>query len=464
MSPRTPASSPSARTRKAPERLFWLVGAGLLASAVGCGTAPDQPAKLAATAGDPARARPGEEHQLLSPNHRPVRVGQYDWPQWLGLSRDNASLEVAWRADWSANPPKVLWQKQVGAGYSAVSVCEGFAYTMGNADGKDAVWCLDAETGKEVWCFRYPCRQGMWPGPRATPNVQAGRVCTLSQEGVVYCLDARSGKPLWRQDLGGYIRYKARGWEWGVSPSPLVFGDLVVVDLGTVVAMDQQTGRVRWTSGSHETAYASPTTILRGLDVCLVVLNGWGLRVLNPLDGKEYASREWKGSGINVVTPLVAGDQVFLTTGYGMGCALMKVEGDRISEVYSSKVLSSQIHTPVLHDGHVYGFHGNVSVNAPSENVRGALKCIELATGTQKWARTGLGYGAVTKAGSRLIAMTERGLLVAVEATPDGYKELGRCQVLQGRTWTMPVLADGRIYCRNTPGDMVCLDVAAETR
>jgi outer membrane protein assembly factor BamB len=239
----------------------------------------------------------------------------------------------------------------------------------------------------------------------------------------------------------------------------LLFNDLVIVDVGTVVAFEQETGRVRWTSGEDETAYASPATILRGLDLSLVVLNGWGVRILNPLDGKEYASLEWRGSGINVASPVVAGNHVFITSGYANGCSLLKFNDDRLEEVYFSKVMASHVHTPVLHDGHIYGFHGNVTVAAAEEGTRGVLKCIDLATGKEKWNNKTLGYGSVLRAGSRLIILTEVGELIAAEASPDGYRELGRATVLRDRTWTVPTLVNGRLFCRSTRGELVCLDV-----
>jgi outer membrane protein assembly factor BamB len=139
----------------------------------------------------------GEEHQLLVENHWPARVGLFDWNQWRGGARDGATNEIAWRDNWTEEPPVVIWRKLVGAGYSGVVVRDGFAYTSGNAEGKDTVWCFDAETGQVIWTFSYPCRQGDYPGPRATPAVLGERLWTLSLEGQFFCLNASTGKPVW---------------------------------------------------------------------------------------------------------------------------------------------------------------------------------------------------------------------------------------------------------------------------
>ena len=416
-------------------------------------------------------ALPGEEHRLFRRGHSPAEPGRYDWPEWLGPSRNGTSAEAAWRADWSHRPPEVLWRRRVGAGYSAVSIRGGLAYTMGNADGKDSVWCLDAATGAVVWTFSYPCAKGLFAGPRATPAVGGAYVCALDREGRLYCLRAATGEKLWSRNLIAHVRWKGLGWKWGTSASPLLLGGTVVVDVGTAFAFDLATGALRWKSGQYETAYASPVTMpAAGTGEVsdrrasrpgprLVMLNGERLRILDPADGRECCSWQWTCRGTNIPSPVVAGSHVLLTSGYGRGCALLKFDQGRLEKAYESRVLGSHIHTPVVRDGFVYGFHGDVCLLSGSPTARASLKCIELATGRERWATTRLGYGMLIAAGPRLIALTERGCLVAVEATAAAYRELGSHRVFRGRCWTAPVLANGRIYCRGPGGEVVCLDV-----
>jgi outer membrane protein assembly factor BamB len=164
-----------------------------------------------------------------------------DWPQFLGAHRDGSSNEAGWSTTWEASGPKKLWEAQVGAGYSCVSVAGGKAYTLGNDKGADTLFCFDAVSGKEIWKKSYPCKGGDFPGPRCSPAIDDGRVYTVSIEGEIKCWSAADGKELWSHkasELGG----KAGGW--GFACSPLILGDRVIVDVGLTMAMEKKTGEV----------------------------------------------------------------------------------------------------------------------------------------------------------------------------------------------------------------------------
>ena len=149
-----------------------------------------------------------------------------DWPQWRGPDRNGLSSERI-STNWPADGPKLLWRAEVGIGFSSIAVCQGRAYTLGNANNKDTVWCLDALTGKLLWTHCYPSRldpQWYEGGPGATPTVLSNRVYTISKWGDFFCLDAVKGTVLWRRDLR-QDHFKPN--RWGFAGSPLLWRNLV---------------------------------------------------------------------------------------------------------------------------------------------------------------------------------------------------------------------------------------------
>jgi outer membrane protein assembly factor BamB len=374
-----------------------------------------------------------------------------DWPGFRGPDRSGASAETGWQADWQAHPPRPVWKASVGSGYSAVSVAGGLAYTMGNAGGQDTVWALDAATGDLAWRFDYPCRSpSSNPGPRSTPLVDSGAVFALSRYGLLHALDARTGRRLWQQDLVRVLGAKAPGW--GLACSPLAYGDAIIIDVGTAAAFNRKTGAKMWASPRGATGYSSPVLFKAGARTLLATFPEYGLRVLDPSTGAELAAYPWSTSyGVNAPAPLVADGTLFITSGYRTGCALLALGPRGLVPIYANKSLAAHFHSPVLFGGHVYGFSGNAG--------GGDLRCLDLKSGALAWSKGGLQHGSLILADGKLIALGEAGDLVLIQADPAAYRELGRAKVLSGQCWTMPVLANGRIYCRNTDGDLVCLDV-----
>ena len=156
-------------------------------------------------------------------------AGADDWPAWRGHNRDGISAETGWRTTWPEDGLEVLWEASVGIGYSSVSVAGGRLYTMGHVDHNDIVFCLDTDTGKEIWRHEYPSKKGSYPGPRMTPTVDGDRVFTLAREGELFCLNAASGKILWETNITKFGAEQTR-YKWGYSCSPLVLGELLILD------------------------------------------------------------------------------------------------------------------------------------------------------------------------------------------------------------------------------------------
>jgi len=381
-----------------------------------------------------------------------------DWPQWRGPNRDGISTEKGWLSIWPEEGPEVLWKISVGTGYSAVSVSGGRVYTMGNSEKTDTVYCLDANTGDEIWKYSYPCeaKGGGHPGAGSTPTVDGKTVYTLSRDGDLFCLDADSGKVIWSKALQKDFNLKVPSW--GFTCSPLVLDNLLILNVGPTLAMNKATGELVRQSTDYGASYSSPIAFNLGSLRCLAVFPGLGLVVLNAENGQELGQLPWKPnpSG-NIPTPIASGDKVFISSGHNTGCALIQVSKDKLSVIWQNKNMSNHLSSCVLWKGHLYGIDGTAHV----EKVL-SLVCLDFETGTVKWKHQGSRMVSLMLADGKLIIMGDKGDLVIAEASPDGFKEISHAKVLSGLCWTVPVLSGGKIYCRNHEGDLVCLDVSRQ--
>ena len=374
-----------------------------------------------------------------------------DWYQWRGPNRDGISTEKGWLGVWSEGGPKVLWKTSVGIGYSTVSVSSGRIYTMGNAEKTDTVYCLDANTGAEVWKHSYPCEakgEGH-PGTAATPTVDGKSVYTLSRDGDLFCLNADTGKVIWSKVL--QKDFNAKAPTWGFACSPLVLDNWLILDVGPTLALDKATGKLVWQSKEYAPSYSSPFLFqFNGLRR-LAVFPATGLVVLDAENGKELGLLPWKGGpDVNAVTPIVSDDKIFISSGYDVGGALVQFSGDKLTTVWQNKNMRNHFNNCVLWEGHLYGFDETT------------LKCLDFQTGDEKWSQRGLGKGSLMFADGKLIIMSDKGDLVIAEASPASFKEISRAKILSGLCWTVPVLSGGKLYCRNHEGDLACLDVSGK--
>ena len=378
-----------------------------------------------------------------------------DWPTWRGPSRNGISAETGW-TPWGAGGPKVAWRAEVGVGFSSFVVAKSRVFTVGYADDADTVVCLDAESGKAVWKHTYPSELGdkfFEGGTTGTPTVDGDRVYTLSRWGDAFCLDAATGKVVWSTNVQKQHGMPVPGW--GFGGAPLVYENVLVLNAGEAgMGLDKATGKVLWQSAKKDAGYSTPLPARFGPEPLAVLGSGQSYVAVNPLTGKEAWRVRWVTQyGVNAADPIVDGDRLFLSSGYGKGAALFKVAPPQPpQELWKSKVLRTQMNAAVLFDGHLYGTDGDTTGRA-------ALKCVELNTGAEKWAEPGFGTGTVTLADGKLIALSAGGELSVAPATPEGFKPAARAQVLGGKCWTVPVLSDGRIYCRNWKGQIVCVDV-----
>jgi len=386
-------------------------------------------------------------------NQAAVEASGVDWYRWRGPDLNGISKETGWNVQWPADGPKQLWKASVGTGFSSFTISKGKVYTMGNTKDTDTVFCLDARTGQAVWQHSYPCPldpKFFEGGPCATPTVAGSRVYTFSRKGDLFCLDAAKGTVIWSKNLN-----KEQGLAiptWGCASSVLAEGKMVVVNMGSAgVALDGKSGNVVWVSDKSAGAYATPVPLMIGRDRCLAILSKQSLIVVKAATGKELWNYPWKTSyDVNAADPIVAGGQIFISSGYDHGGALLKVSEQAAEKVWENKNMRNHFDMCVLWQGHLYG---------PDEN---GLRCLAFDTGDLKWTYGEFGKGSLMVADGKLVALSEKGELIIADPNPTEFKPLSRAKILTGKCWTTPVLSNGHIYCRNAVGDVICVDVSGK--
>jgi outer membrane protein assembly factor BamB len=371
-----------------------------------------------------------------------------DWPQYRGPGRDGRSAETGLVSSWPTAGPRVVWRAALGNGYSGIAVAEGRVFTQfGNGRDEYAI-AFDAATGKELWRARTDAdrHDGQGSGPRSTPTVEGGTVYALSALGKLHAFAAGSGARRWTSDL--VQEYGARVPQWGVSTSPLVEGDLLLVDAGgraghSLLALDKKTGKLAWASQTDQAGYSAPLAVTVDGQKQVLFFTGTSLVSVSPRDGKALWRVPWETSyDVNAAMPVfVPPDRVFISSGYDKGAQVLRVKrqgaGAAVEPVWRSRVMKNHFNSSVLVDGSLYGFDD------------GTLKSIDAASGEERWRARGFSKGSLLFADGHLWVLSERGLLALVEATPEAYREKARVQLFEARTWTMPSLADGRLFVRS---------------
>jgi len=395
-----------------------------------------------------------------------------DWPQWRGPNRDGISIEKDWTTSWPEKGPKVLWKAKVYTGMSSFAVVGNRLYTMGflmdkpgpdgkykkdeegRALGRDFVWCLDAETGAEVWKHSYP---GRGNETYSTPTVHDGRVYTLGRFGQLLCFDAVTGRVAWGKNL--VQDFGAKQPYYGYACSPLVVGDLLVVECGgkdaLVLALNTKSGQPRWKCGKGPAGFSSPVAYQFGGKTGVVVLTPTVAMGVDPANGEQLWQVPCRMESSACATPIISGDKIFLSgAGKTLMNRLLQLTSGEPRVLWQNEKMNSYFQSSVLLGGHLYGTH---NLDHLPENA--SLRCLRLDSGEVKWEKAGLGHAPLMAADGKLIIMEEQGNLIVAEASPKAFKELARAKVLDGQCWTCPVLCGGKLYCRNTGGDVVCLDL-----
>jgi outer membrane protein assembly factor BamB len=391
---------------------------------------------------------------------------KHDWPQWRGPNRDGISAEKNLLTTWPAQGPAKLWEQPAGAGYAALAIAGGRAFTIMQDGDSEAVVCWDAASGKELWRYRYKAsfisRDGS--GPRSTPTVDGDLVYTVGGTGQMHCLKTHPATPegevVWHKDL--LQEFGAENLRWGVSFSPLVEGNLIYINPGgprgnSIAALDMRSGELKWKNLDDPAGYSSPIAAVIAGRRQIIFFTQLGLVGVSPDDGTLLWRFPWETSyGCNIATPVAFQDYVFLSSGYGRGCAVVHVEPAadgtlQAQRVYENNRMCNHFPSSVLYQGHLYGFNES------------RLTCMEFATGKVKWRESGFGKGSLLIAGGDLIILGDGGKLAMAQASPEAYREKASCQVSSAQCWVVPVLADGRLYVRDDRR-VTCFDLRGEMK
>lgn len=369
-----------------------------------------------------------------------------DWPQWRGANRDGISKETGLLKQWPEGGPALAWKTTgAGGGYSSFAISNGRLYTMGLRGDKEFIVAFDVATGKQVWATPHggAFRNDRGDGPRGTPTVDGQSLYALGGNGDLSALDVRTGKVMWTMNV--LQKFGGSNIVWGISESPLVVGDKILVNAGgpgaSIVALNKKDGSLIWKSQSDRAGYSSAIPVQVGKTTQVIFFTHTRALALDLNDGKLLWDYPRAANNVaNAATPIVRGNRVFISSDYGNGGGLVEIKADGTAqEVYFTKDMRNHHSSSILIGDHLYGFSG------------GILTAMKFDTGDVAWKDRSVGKGSIVYADGNLYALSENGVVGLVEAAPDAYREKGRFRIAQDSlpTWTHPVVAGGRLYLRD---------------
>ena len=385
----------------------------------------------------------------------------FDWPQFLGPDRNGTYGGPPLSETWGTSGPKVVWRKQVGQGFAGPVVVQGHVLLFHRVGKEEVLESLDAKTGMSTWRYGYPTTYrddfGFDEGPRAVPVVANGVVYTFGAQGQLHAVDLAKGTRIWSDDT--MKRFNVPKAFFGAGGSPLVEGGRVIANIGGdgagVVAFDAKNGNLLWKATEDDASYSSGVAATIGGKRTAVFLTRDNLLGLDPATGAIQFQRRWRAriaASVNAATPLVIGDLIFVSAEYGPGAGVLRVEGSKLIDVWTSDdTLSNHYATSVYRDGYLYGYHGRQEYG-PS------FRAVEFKTGTVKWSEDQFRAGSVLLAGDKLLIIREAGEMILATASPQAFRPIARAQILNGVVRPYPALADGFLYVRNE-NTFVCLDL-----
>jgi outer membrane protein assembly factor BamB len=371
-----------------------------------------------------------------------------DWPQWLGPLRNGKTTEKALLQEWPDGGPPLIWEVQgLGEGFASSAIVGGRIYTQGQRGGRQYLMAFAVDSGEKIWETeyggRYKDEYEKGDGPRGTPTVDGDRVYALSANGELICADTATGEESWSLDL--FRTFGGEQITWGISESPLIDGDRVVVHASGskagLVALNKKSGEVIWLSELGPAGYASAVIAeVGGIRQYITLTGGDAIGVRADTGETLWRYSKISNKVANIATPVVHDGHVFVSTDYGTGCALLRLTASGgVEEVYFHKQMKNHYTTSVLLDGYLYGFNSRI------------LTAMDFKTGEVSWRDRSVGKGQIIYGDGRLYLLSEDGVVGLVDPTPEGYQEISRFEM--GReahpTWALPVVANGRLYLRD---------------
>ena len=385
-----------------------------------------------------------------------VLAADDDWPKWRGPAGDCTTKEKGLLDQWPAVGPKELWRKPVGLGYASPVAVDGKVYMFGTLDRKDTLTCFNADDGTVVWSQKSASGYtGGHPGARATPTIEAGRVYTFGGKGDLICRELADGKEVWTLDV-----MKATGGRppmWASASCPTIVGDLIYVQVGqngpVAVAVNKKDGTLAWQSEEKGLgSYAAVWPIEIGGAPQMLAFGGKAVVGMDPATGKTLWTQPWKTQyDINAVSPVYRDGHLFITSGYGRGCAMYKFDGKKTEVLWEKKEPHNRMVVPLLEGEHLFVAN------------EGSLMCLHWPDGAVLWntdLKLGLG-GGYTRAGDKMIMLADRGELLLVQVTPKECKPVSRVKLFTGsENWSSPLVYRGKLYVKG-PNELVAFDIKA---
>lgn len=404
------------------------------------------------------RAQASVEPDSQSVTNQPITLGgrsdrNSDFPQFLGPNRDGVIRGIGLARDWTIQPPALLWRHAVGEGFGGFAIVGDRAVTQEQHGADESVTCYDLFTGRSLWSRSVPARYdnpigGI--GPRATPTIVGGKVYALGATGHLNCLDLATGDLVWTVDAGNAAA--AGDLEWGVSSSPLVHGNLIIVSPrgradASLQAFRAEGGEPVWKAGDAKPHYSSPQVReISGVDQ-LLTFTERGVAAHDISSGRLLWEHPWLGGQPkhpHVSDPRVIGtNEVLISSAYGAGSQLVRVvhrpDGtwavDKV--VWRSMRLKSKFANILISGRVAYGLDD------------GRLICLNLDDGSRIWDGERYGHGQLLLVDDVVLLTTETGGVVLVEASPTSFRELTRFQALEGKTWNPPAISGDLLLVRN---------------
>lgn len=406
----------------------------------------------------------------ISAQNTPAEWGQFRGPN------SNGTVPATKVANWKDAQIKTLWKTDTPSGFSSFAVAGAKAFTIitGETEGNtgEMLLALDVRTGKELWSKpltvinKYdgggdagtPDNKG-GDGPRSTPVVNGDKVYAIDANLGVFCFDTATGKQIWNRDVmkeNSGVQIK-----WQNAASPVIDGDILLMCGGgegqALLGLNKNTGDVVWKGENDKMTHATPILAdIHGVHQA-IFFTQVGLVAVTPADGKVLWRADYPFKVSTAASPVVYEDIVYCSAGYGVGAGAFKISKD--GNDFSAEQLWRRENecfnhwsTPVVKDGFLYGMFSFKEYGA------GPLACVDIRTGKDVWKEAGFGPGQAILAGDKIIALSDKGEIVVVEANPEKYVELKRDDVLDGKVWSYPVLAYDRIFARST-SEGVCLEI-----
>ena len=385
-----------------------------------------------------------------------------DWPRLLGPNVDGTARDTDLADRWAQNGPIVLWKTKLGEGWSGPAIASNRVIAFHRINDRDTIECLDALNGARLWQTGYKTSYrddfGFDEGPRATPTIDGPRVFTMGANGELNCWSFASGTNLWSVDIRKQFG-SGKGF-FGIACSPLIEGKALIVNVGGnggsgIVAFEKTSGKILWKATEQGASYASPVAASADGQRLVLVLARSALVALQPDSGKvfwEFPFRPRIEASVSAATPLVIGDNVFISASYGAGAAMLRLRAEKPEVIWSGDdILSNHYATSVYHGGFLYGFDGR-------QEQRCNLRCVDAKTGAVRWSEDHFGAGTLLVAGDKLLILSERGELILARATAEKFSPLARAQILGSDCRAYPALANGRFYGRDK-AMLVCVDL-----